>query len=127
MLFQLVFFLTLASGFAAAADKPGRADSIEGPALYQNHCSRCHGSDAKGGKSSPSGPDLTRFTARHGGKSSLVELRKIIAGEQPILEAHRSQSMPVWGVIFSEVTRDQDLGKVRIDNLARYLRKIQVK
>jgi len=27
--------------------------------------------------------------------------------------------------VFSQVTRDQDLGKVRIDNLARYLRDIQ--
>ena len=34
--------------------------------------------------------------------------------------------MPVWGPIFSQVTRnDMDLGRVRVDNLTRYLRDIQ--
>ena len=26
-----------------------------------------------------------------------------------------------WGPVFSQVDRDQDLGRVRVDNLARYL------
>jgi hypothetical protein len=35
--------------------------------------------------------------------------------------------MPVWGPIFSQVTTDVDYGRVRIDNLARYLTSIQQK
>jgi hypothetical protein len=35
--------------------------------------------------------------------------------------------MPVWGPIFSEVSWDQDLGRVRIYSLAMYLEAIQVK
>jgi hypothetical protein len=40
---------------------------------------------------------------------------------------HRTREMPVWGPIFSQVDRDQDLGRVRIDNLARYLESLQTK
>jgi hypothetical protein len=35
--------------------------------------------------------------------------------------------MPVWGPFFSRVENDQDVGPVRVDNLARYLRQIQTK
>jgi len=40
---------------------------------------------------------------------------------------HGTREMPVWGPIFSQVDRDQDLGRVRIDNLARYLASLQTK
>jgi mono/diheme cytochrome c family protein len=115
--------------------KPGEVrliDSIQGPALYQAYCSSCHGKDAKGGgsiaaslKVAPS--DLTRIAARNGGKFPLVHIQKIISGEEQTAPAHGSREMPVWGPIFSQVARDQDLGRVRIDNLARYLRDIQAK
>jgi mono/diheme cytochrome c family protein len=107
-------------------------DSIQGPALYQAYCSSCHGKDAKG--SGPMAPslkvapsDLTRITARNGGKFPLMHIQKIISGEEHTAPAHGSREMPVWGPIFSEVARDQDLGRVRIDNLARYIRDIQTK
>jgi mono/diheme cytochrome c family protein len=108
------------------------ANSMDGEVLYQNHCARCHGRDAKGGQASTKGPtvqgpDLTRYAARHGGKFSLAEMRKIISGDQKLAGSHGTKVMPVWGKIFSEVTRDQDLGQVRIDNVARYLQKLQVK
>jgi hypothetical protein len=40
---------------------------------------------------------------------------------------HGTREMPVCGPIFSQVDRDQDLGRVRIDNLARYLESLQTK
>jgi len=105
-------------------------ESIQGPALYKAYCSSCHGSDAKGGgamaKSLKVAPaDLTRIAARNGGKFPLARVEKIISGEEQTGSGHGSREMPVWGPIFSQVTRDQDLGRVRIDNLARYLRDIQ--
>ena len=48
------------------------------------------------------------------------------AGEELMHSGHGSSEMPVWGPIFSRVTNDVDLGRVRIDNLSRYLRDIQV-
>ena len=104
--------------------------SIQGPALYKAYCSSCHGADAKG-----SGPmakalkvppaDLTRISARSGGKFPLSRVSRIIAGEEQPLNGHGSSDMPVWGPIFSKVEADQDLGRVRIDNLARYLSQLQ--
>lgn len=107
-------------------------ESIQGPALYQTYCASCHGKDAKGGgamaKSLKVPPaDLTRISARNAGKFPLMRIEKIISGEEQTGSGHGTREMPVWGPIFSQVTRDQDLGRVRIDNLARYLRDIQTK
>jgi len=50
---------------------------------------------------------------------------RIIAGEEPLPRGHGTSEMPVWGPIFSRADSDRDLGRVRIDNLARYLRDLQ--
>jgi mono/diheme cytochrome c family protein len=107
-------------------------ESIQGPALYKAYCASCHGTDAKGGgamaKSLKVPPaDLTRISARNAGKFPLMRIEKIISGEEQTGSGHGTREMPVWGTIFSQVARDQDLGRVRIDNLARYLRDIQTK
>jgi len=105
-------------------------NSIKGPDLYQAYCASCHGVDARGGgpmakslKASPT--DLTRISARSGGIFPLADMSKIISGEKVVPGGHGTREMPVWGPIFSQVDADQDLGKIRIDNLARYLREIQ--
>ena len=105
-------------------------DSIQGKDLFKAYCASCHGSDAKG-----KGPmatalkvppaDLTRISIRNRGVFPLMRVQKIIAGEEPPPAGHGSSEMPVWGPIFSQITRDVDLGRVRIDNLTRYLRDIQ--
>ena len=107
-------------------------DSIQGPDLYKAYCASCHGAGAKGDgvmtaslKVKPA--DLTRIAARNGGTFPLMRIESIISGEVLPPAGHGSSQMPVWGPIFSRVERDQDLGRVRIDNLARYLRGIQVK
>jgi mono/diheme cytochrome c family protein len=106
--------------------------SIRGDNLYKAYCSTCHGVDAKGNgpmaawlKVQPT--DLTRIAARNGGKFPLERVDRIISGEEALQSGHGTQAMPVWGPVFSQVTLDQDLGRVRIDNLARYLRDIQNK
>jgi mono/diheme cytochrome c family protein len=106
-------------------------DSIKGENLYKAYCASCHGADAKGNgpmaawlKVPPS--DLTRIAARSGGKFPLARIDRIISGEEALPSGHGTTAMPIWGPVFSRVTRDQDLGRVRIDNLARYLRDLQV-
>ena len=101
--------------------------SIQGPALYKTYCAVCHGPEAKGdgpraAKLKVPPPDLTRISARNGGTFPLTRIERIISGEE---ELHGP--MPAWGPVFSQVDQDQDLGRVRIDNLARYLRGIQSK
>lgn len=106
--------------------------TIQGPALYKAYCASCHGVDGKGDgplaeslKVSPS--DLTRISARNAGMFPLMQIERIIQGEGQLQKSHGSREMPVWGPIFSRVEGDRDLGLVRIDNLARYLRDIQSK
>jgi mono/diheme cytochrome c family protein len=106
-------------------------DSIQGPDLFKAYCASCHGGNAKGGgpmaaslKTKPA--DLTRISERNGGTFPFARIQRIISGEQQLPSGHGSREMPVWGPIFSQVTRnDMDLGRVRIDNLTRYLRDIQ--
>jgi mono/diheme cytochrome c family protein len=113
------------------AKKTPLINSIQGPALSKAYCASCHGTDGKGDgpmaqslKVKPS--DLTRIAARNGGTFPLMRIERIISGEELPPTGHGTNEMPVWGPIFSHVERDQDLGRVRIDNLARYLRDLQV-
>lgn len=105
-------------------------DSIQGKDLFKSYCASCHGLDAKGKgpmaaslKVAPA--DLTRISIRNRGVFPLARIQKVIAGEELPASGHGSSQMPVWGPIFSQVTRDVDLGRVRIDNLTRYLRDMQ--
>ncbi len=107
-------------------------DSIDGPALYKAYCAVCHGSDGRGGgpmaqslKTAPT--DLTHIAARNGGEFPLARIERVISGEQEVKRGHGTSVMPVWGPIFSQIAWDQDLGRLRIYNLAGYLRKIQAK
>jgi hypothetical protein len=70
--------------------------------------------------------DLTHIAARNGGTFPLARVNGIIVGEESP-KSHGTREMPVWGPIFSQVGADVDLGRVRIDNLARYIRDMQTK
>jgi mono/diheme cytochrome c family protein len=107
-------------------------DSIQGPALFKAYCAVCHGESGKGDGSMATAlkvkpPDLTRIAARNGGRFPTERAQRIISGEELPSKGHGTREMPVWGPIFSQVARDQDLGRVRVDNLARYLKEIQTK
>jgi mono/diheme cytochrome c family protein len=130
-------FLTFAVG--AAQKRPVQTpqekqllDSFKGPKLFRAYCATCHGKDAKGGGPMAASlriapPDLTRIALRNGGSFPFLQVQKIISGEQQPPSTHGTREMPVWGPIFSEVSWDQDLGRVRIYSLAMYLEAIQVK
>ena len=118
------------SSYLAWGQAPKLIDSIQGPELFKAYCASCHGQDAKGKgpmatslKTAP--PDLRRISLRNHGVFPLARIEKIIAGEEQPSSGHGSSEMPVWGPIFSKVTHDVDLGRVRINNLARDLRDIQ--
>jgi len=105
-------------------------DSIQGPDLYKAYCASCHGTDARGdgpmAKSLNVQPsDLTRIAAHNGGTFPLERVNRIISGEEPVSAGHGTGEMPVWGPIFSQVDSDRDFGRVRVDNLARYIRQLQ--
>jgi mono/diheme cytochrome c family protein len=107
-------------------------ESLEGRDLFRAYCAACHGENARGNgpvASSLKGkvPDLTRVAERRGGTFPLPQVERIIAGEETVATAHGSREMPIWGPIFGQVQRDQNLGKIRVRNLAKYLESIQGK
>jgi mono/diheme cytochrome c family protein len=137
MRFKLIFSLGVVWAGAmvvltlGASSDPNRLiTAIDGPALYKAYCATCHGPDGTGHgpmaaslKVAPS--DLTRIAERNGGNFPMARVARIIAGEEQAAAAHGTRQMPVWGTIFSQVDRDQDLGRVRVDNLTRYLMSLQ--
>jgi mono/diheme cytochrome c family protein len=107
-------------------------DSVDGPALYKSYCAVCHGTDARGGgpmamsfKLPP--PDLTRIATRNGGVYPQARVERIISGEEFLPGGHGTRTMPVWGPIFSQIAWDQDLGRIRLHNLAIYLGRLQAR
>jgi mono/diheme cytochrome c family protein len=105
--------------------------SLAGGDLYQAYCAVCHGKSAKGDgpmarvlKVSPA--DLTHIAMRNGGRFPLQHVEQILSGENAE-PGHGTREMPLWGPIFSQIAWDQDLGRVRIDNVAKYLEQIQSK
>jgi len=110
--------------------------SLDGSTLYKTYCAVCHGPGAKG--DGPMAkmlvaktPDLTRVAERHGGKFPRPLMEGVISGETlpaaGLPSGHGTREMPVWGPIFSQVSWDTDLGRVRVDNLARYIETLQTK
>jgi mono/diheme cytochrome c family protein len=132
MVFALPLVVVLISADKPGPGPAGAGASLQGAALYKVHCVQCHGQDAKGDgpmakalKVSP--PDLTHISAQNRGHFPLARVEKIIAGEGSIPGAHGTREMPVWAPIFSQILWDQDLGQVRVYNLARYIEEKQVK
>ncbi len=105
------------------------AGLTKGVDLYMRYCATCHGKDGKGGgpvaaalKTSPT--DLTRLTASNGGKFPVGAIRETLGGGSSA-PAHGSPEMPIWGPVFRAMSSDQNIAKLRVDNLLRYLETIQ--
>lgn len=107
-------------------------NSVDGPALFKAYCAVCHGTDARGGgpmamslKAAPA--DLTGIAARNGSVYPQARVERIISGEELIPGGHGTRAMPVWGPIFSQIAWDQDLGRMRVHNLAVYIGRLQTR
>jgi mono/diheme cytochrome c family protein len=130
--FMLCALLSIGVLFSEEKSEPPQTGERMGASLFQAHCAVCHGRDAKGSgpmaqslKVSP--PDLTRIAARNRAHFPLARVQKIIAGEVPMPAGHGTREMPVWGPVFSQIVWDQDLGQVRVYNLAKFIEQKQVK
>jgi Cytochrome c len=104
--------------------------SLDGKTLFVTYCAVCHGKAADGRGPMASVlkvhvPDLTEIAKRSGGKFPFERVQKRIDGTESAGVGHGTKEMPIWGPIFSQVTTDQDFGRVRIYNLTKYLESLQ--
>jgi mono/diheme cytochrome c family protein len=104
-----------------------------GVRLYQVFCSSCHGLTGHGdGPVEPylkgGVPDLTKISARNGGKFPRERIRSVIDGRERFA-AHGTAAMPVWGFEFHAGMSNDALALKRrdrmIDRLTSYLETLQ--
>jgi len=86
------------AGVSSAQGEPA------GKARFQQYCSSCHGTDAKG--DGPLVPlltekpaDLTQLAKKNAGKFPGIKVMRNIDGRDTV-RAHGTSDMPVWGVNF---------------------------
>jgi mono/diheme cytochrome c family protein len=116
----------------AAPAAPAQGGSpTKGPDLFLRYCAVCHGKDGKGAgpaaaalKATPT--DLTQLAKSNGGKFPVGAVRQLLGGGSST-PAHGSAEMPIWGPVFRAMTPDENIAKLRVDNLVRYLETMQQK
>ena len=105
--------------------------SMYGQDLFNFYCASCHGRDGEGrGPVVPaltvSPPDLTTLAARHDGKFPKGMVESFVTGNRvPVVPAHGSTDMPVWGPIFQALDPNSTANRVRIEIIVGYIESIQ--
>jgi mono/diheme cytochrome c family protein len=132
-----LFTLAL-GGTAGAQDKPRIVNKpppfVEGgdsPGMFREYCAACHGVSGRGDgpaaaalKAVPA--DLTRLSARNGGKFPDTRVRRYIEGLDEI-SAHGSRDMPVWGKALRGMPGGDAGVRMRIEGLTRHVESLQQK
>jgi hypothetical protein len=71
-------------------------------------------------------PDLTLLAARHGGAFPTAFVESFVTGNRaPVVPAHGSKDMPVWGPIFLALDPNAKANKVRLEIIVGYIESIQ--
>lgn len=133
----VVAVLAVSGVLALAQQKPQiksgviqRTDPTNAQQMFSTYCATCHGLSGKGDgpaaaalKKAPA--DLTRISARRGGKFPTVEVTRYIRGADEV-PAHGNRDMPVWGDLFRSLDANStQAAQVRVNMLVEYLQKMQ--
>ena len=111
------------------------ANVAAGKQLFLQHCSACHGNDAKGrgslydplsaDKSVRVPPaDLTVLTEKNGGTFPAARIMDAINSKVSI-PGHGTPDMPAWGDIFYNQKANPKVLDARVRNLTAYIESIQ--
>lgn len=123
-LILLFAFATLMAMTILPAGILPTTSAVSGEEMYSTYCSSCHGREAKGG---PAAPNLSVLSRQNNGKFPLAMVKDAIRGDSRVA-AHGPKDMPVWGLVFRYVGSGSRLEvEVRINNLAEYIKTLQVK
>jgi mono/diheme cytochrome c family protein len=124
--------LVMSAGSAFAQAKIEQApiknvNASDARGMFDSYCAVCHGKGGKGNGPAASAlakvpADLTRISARNGGKFPDVKVRRYIEGLDEV-PAHGNRDMPMWGTLFNSLSRDT--AQLRIAALADYLKGMQ--
>ncbi|MDO8678174.1 MAG: c-type cytochrome [Acidobacteriota bacterium] len=99
----------------------------DAPLMFSTYCAVCHGKEGKGNGPAAAAlakvpADLTRISARNGGKFPDVRVRRYIEGLDEVA-AHGTRDMPMWGGLFNALSRDT--AQLRVAALADYVKSLQ--
>jgi mono/diheme cytochrome c family protein len=120
-----------------AQQKPGikmvpveRTSVVDARGMFISYCAACHGPEGKGNgpaavalKQAPA--DLTRISARNGGKFPDTTVYRFIMGLDQVA-AHGSRDMPIWGNVFRSLDpTSRTAAEQRGRNLTEYVKSLQ--
>ena len=134
ILFVALMIVVLPALVLAQSATPARSGKeAAAKEMFMEYCASCHGLSGKGDgpaakalKTRPA--DLTTLAERNRGQFPEMRVMGAIKAG-PGVPAHGSETMPVWGPIFLEVTGAATEGEVqlKIFNLMEYIKTLQVK
>jgi mono/diheme cytochrome c family protein len=107
------------------------SNPASGAEMFKQYCAVCHGPGAKGDGPAASSlkvqpPDLTALAKRHDGKFPDDYVANVLRNGAKA-PAHGTAEMPVWGPLFATMSQgDESQVTMRISNLTKYLKSLQV-
>ena len=109
-----------------------KTTATSGMQMYINYCASCHGVDGRGNGPAAAAlrippTDLTVLSKNNHGVFPETHIVTVLqyGAEFP---SHGSAEMPVWGPIFGKMdTVNPQVKQLRISNLIRYLKTLQIK
>ena len=100
--------------------------AASGKEMFTTYCAVCHGTSAAAAlKKRPA--DLTQLARKNNGTFPEVHVINFITG-QDVVAAHGSRDMPIWGDLFRSLSPNgQEVSKLRLANLADYVKSLQAR
>jgi mono/diheme cytochrome c family protein len=107
--------------------------AASGVEMFNTYCAVCHGKDGKGDGPAASEfkippANLTLLSVNNNGKFPADHVAETVRTGPRDAKAHGSRDMPVWGTVFSAMSRgDTAQVELRIHNLTTYVESLQAK